>query len=959
MRIGWRIFTKLFVVVCCAFVLGFGWLTLQPATAFATGGSISGTVTDEENNPLANIGVHLYVDPTGNGFWEPTGIYGMTDLAGQYTIADLDPGPYRLRFIDGGWPLGYASEYYNNVLQLADAATVTVADAQNVTIDAQLTAASRIEGLVTDAAGNPIGGIQVSLWVRAELNPNSWVTAGLQTTTDSSGAYLVPGIDTGRYRVRFADTRSPHLYSTEYYVDATFAQATELVVLGQAVFVINAQLAAVGTVTGLVTDEAGNPLPGITVGVYNDIESDGWEWPNYSYTQSRVTDASGIYTITGVDVGPNRICFAEYSYRYANECYDNKSTIRRATDIMVTTGAKISVNAALARRGGISGTVVDAVGNPLPFYRVQLYIDLEDNGNWINDATRWTYTDESGFYTFTGLIADVYRVRFSDPSGQFNAPEFYSDSLTIGGAMDILVQPGQITPNINAQLEPFSHITGRVTDGQDQPLENIWVSVYGMASNADSLPLPSPLYGIYTQPDGTYNLTGLVPGQYYVGFADTFNNALHTEYYDDAGYLMTADPITVGRVMTVTNINAQLLPFAAVNYPPFATSDTAYVLKGGTTNTIHMPWGPAWTLLNNDRDAEFAPITTTLVTSPTYGALTLTANGMFTYTHDGGEATQDLFTYRAFDGLHYSNVATVTVIITPVFDLPVAVGDAIVVDYAGSSSVLHSGAASLLANDTNPEGQPLTATLIATPSHGMLSLAPNGTFTYTHDGSYTTTDHFTYRVATVGDRVSTPAAVTITIGSPAAIELTKTVWLAGLGNDCRGTSNLRIPVSTTIAYCYTVYNSGIITLTTHSLVDDQLGTLLANVPYTLAPGVRYHVISTATIAVPITNTVTWTATAPALGPITATATASVTFSTTTDDQDGDGIFDKVEGVRDPDQDGLPNFLDPDADGDWVADRKEWGDNPATARDSNSDGLPDYLDPLFPYTQRLYLPVIAK
>lgn len=60
----------------------------------------------------------------------------------------------------------------------------------------------------------------------------------------------------------------------------------------------------------------------------------------------------------------------------------------------------------------------------------------------------------------------------------------------------------------------------------------------------------------------------------------------------------------------------------------------------------------------------------------------------------------------------------------------------------------------------------------------------------------------------------------------------------------------------------------------------------------------------------------------------------------------DGIFDMVEVLGDP-------------DGDWVTDRKEWGDNPAAARDNNNDGLPDYLDPLFPYSQRLYLPVIAK
>lgn len=161
------------------------------------------------------------------------------------------------------------------------------------------------------------------------------------------------------------------------------------------------------------------------------------------------------------------------------------------------------------------------------------------------------------------------------------------------------------------------------------------------------------------------------------------------------------------------------------------------------------------------------------------------------------------------------------------------------------------------------------------------------------------------------------------------------------------------------SYCYTVYNSGIVTLTTHSLVDDQLGTLLVDAPYPLSPGMAYRVVSTATISAPLTNTAMWTASAPAQQPLTANATATVTFSAATDDQDNDGIVDQVEGIADPDQDGVPTFLDPDADGDLVMDRAEWGDEPTTPRDSNNDGLPDYLDPNFPYNQRLQLPVIAK
>ena len=53
-------------------------------------------------------------------------------------------------------------------------------------------------------------------------------------------------------------------------------------------------------------------------------------------------------------------------------------------------------------------------------------------------------------------------------------------------------------------------------------------------------------------------------------------------------------------------------------------------------------------------------------------SFTLNPNGSFTYTHDGSETPlTDSFTYRAFDGAALSNVATVTINITPVNDAPV------------------------------------------------------------------------------------------------------------------------------------------------------------------------------------------------------------------------------------------------------------------------------------------------
>ncbi|KQY24713.1 hypothetical protein ASD16_04190 [Cellulomonas sp. Root485] len=68
----------------------------------------------------------------------------------------------------------------------------------------------------------------------------------------------------------------------------------------------------------------------------------------------------------------------------------------------------------------------------------------------------------------------------------------------------------------------------------------------------------------------------------------------------------------------------------------------------------------------------------------------------------------------------------------------------------------------VLANDTDAEGNPLTATGATQPSHGDLLLAASGSFTYTPDAGFSGTDTFTY-TASDGTLTSPPVTVTITV----------------------------------------------------------------------------------------------------------------------------------------------------------------------------------------------------
>ena len=116
-----------------------------------------------------------------------------------------------------------------------------------------------------------------------------------------------------------------------------------------------------------------------------------------------------------------------------------------------------------------------------------------------------------------------------------------------------------------------------------------------------------------------------------------------------------------------------------------------------------------------------------------YGTLVLSANGNYTYTPHGGavllgegQTANDVFTYIASDGTA-SDTATLTITVTGLGSVPNAVDD----NAATTEDAAVSG--NVLANDSDPEGDPLTVSNPGTygGTYGTLTLAANGSYTYT------------------------------------------------------------------------------------------------------------------------------------------------------------------------------------------------------------------------------------
>jgi type 1 glutamine amidotransferase len=172
---------------------------------------------------------------------------------------------------------------------------------------------------------------------------------------------------------------------------------------------------------------------------------------------------------------------------------------------------------------------------------------------------------------------------------------------------------------------------------------------------------------------------------------------------------------------------------------------------------------PAPGVLGNDTDAESNDLTAGDVTQPAHGVVSLAANGSFTYVSDAGYAGTDTFTYKANDGTSTSASSTVTItveeVVAPPNTQPVAEGDA----YSTvSGEALSLAAPGVMTNDTDADGDALTATRTSTPVNGAVSLQADGSFTYTPDNGFVGKDQFTYTVSD-GTDTSAPATVTVTV----------------------------------------------------------------------------------------------------------------------------------------------------------------------------------------------------
>ena len=432
-------------------------------------------------------------------------------------------------------------------------------------------------------------------------------------------------------------------------------------------------------------------------------------------------NTSGAFTYT-----PNADFNGSDSFTY----FANDGTVNSATAATVT----ITVNAVNDVPVAVNDSYTTAEDTALV---VALPGVLDNDSDADGDVLTAALVPASGPNNGTLSLAANGSFTYT-PNANFNGSDGFSYTAGDGTATS---NTATVSITVTAVNDAPVAVNDSYTTDEDVALVVAAPGVLANDSDAEGSALTAALVPASGPANGTLTLN--LNGSFtYTPNAD-FNGSDSFDYVANDG---TADSAAATVTITVN----------AVNDAPVAVDDS-YSTTEDTALTIAAPG-----VLGNDTDVDGDPLTAVLNTGPANGVLTLNAGGSFTYTPAAGFNGSDSFTYAANDGTVNSNVATVTIGVNAVNDAPVAVDDS----YSTTEdTALTIAAPGVLGNDTDADGDALTAVLGTGPANGALTLNTSGAFTYTPNADFNGSDSFTYFANDGTVNSATAATVTITVNA--------------------------------------------------------------------------------------------------------------------------------------------------------------------------------------------------
>lgn len=465
-----------------------------------------------------------------------------------------------------------------------------------------------------------------------------------------------------------------------------------------------------------------------------EIRLDGAPIPASTFTPITGSGFSGaqVQLLPGSHTLDGPLPFGIFMYGYGSD--DNYGyvggltlgEIVLATEILVTPETATQL---VDQEHCVLATVQDENGNPLDNIRVDFLVSgahsrsgqsLTRNGN----GARFCYIgNETGSDTITARIGDLMGMaavawidalpdlilvkESSAPS--VRAGEIMTYTLTVANSGTTGATAVALTDTLPTEVTflAASH-EGAVADGV------VTWPVFSLAAGASAARTVAVQVNS-TVPEGVTVITNV---------ASAFNQTL-------LGDLNPEDNVASVTTALITNA------------PPIAVDDEA---ETNQNTPVEID------VLGNDSDVDGDALTIVTVGMPGHGAAVVSGPSSVVYTPEPGFHGADSFTYTISDG-EFEATATVTVIVLPVNDAPVADSQTITTDEDIAVAITLSG--------SDVEGDELTFHIITEPEHGILSgEAPD--LLYTPAADYHGEDSFTF-VANDGELDSEVATITLIV----------------------------------------------------------------------------------------------------------------------------------------------------------------------------------------------------
>lgn len=497
---------------------------------------LTGTVTDEADSLVDGARVRLYAQRDNHGVldWQQVATT-TTNGQGSYTLtAPTVDGTYRLG-VDG---IGELAPAFHGGPTLAQATDIVVVPGPNEIPPVRLPAGAILVGSVTGDAG--VDGVEVALYAH-DAGLANWVVVAREQT-DDDGTFRFDGIAAGTsYRLRYSDARYPTLYSG----GATTLDDAEQITAAPGLQTLAPQpltpaVVIPASLTGVVTDDAGNPIEFAEVYAYTLVMG---EW---TVTHDAVTDDTGRFTIGGLTPGEYRLQLRAGG-DYATIFSGPSATVDDATGYVVSTGATDIGTVTAPPAASISGTVTTdgTTGHAQAF--VVAYTKTS-GGEWkpVGEAS----TEPDGTFTLPGLLDGTSYV-LAISSEDDDQPVYYPRARTPDAATSVVATTaGTQLPPMSLQKE--STFTGRVLAPSGEGLAGVTVLATPVAGGTALTTV--------TGTDGRFTLGGLTAGSTYT-LRFTGDPAVYVPvYFPDAADASSATPVTAA----VGNIELSTVTLAKV-----------------------------------------------------------------------------------------------------------------------------------------------------------------------------------------------------------------------------------------------------------------------------------------------------------------------------------------------------------------------------------------------------------